>query len=32
MMTRFGLTRAAERKVRQAVAAQSNGHTVTDTI
>jgi hypothetical protein len=26
MMTRFGLTRAAERKVRQAVLAGSNGH------
>jgi hypothetical protein len=26
LMTRFGLTRTAERKVRQAVAAQANGH------
>ena len=26
MMTRFGLTRTAERKVRQAVLAGSNGH------
>jgi Protein of unknown function (DUF2637) len=26
MMTRFGLTRTAERKVRQAVLAESNGH------